>query len=183
VRFQSVISVILIVIGFVSDFISGSFIFAPTATVTISDIDGETEPLKVYITLEKAVTMIETITVISLNGKMVINTITLTITKTFYKADRNVNVSCIVFKTNKDVYGISEEVVIVLENNCDYTLVLPNSAPWKLFDSNLKEVFKPIALQVISEIRPGSNRVWLWDQKDYNGARVLPRIYYIFLEH
>ena len=160
-RFQSVISVILIVIGFVSDFISGSFIFAPTATVTISDIDGETEPLKVYITLEKAVTMIETITVISLNGKMVINTITLTITKTFYKADRNVNVSCIVFKTNKDVYGISEEVVIVLENNCDYTLVLPNSAPWKLFDSNLKEVFKPIALQVISEMA----RKKIWHEK------------------
>ncbi|MEM3539335.1 MAG: hypothetical protein QXM29_06185 [Nitrososphaerales archaeon] len=181
-RFSSIILVVILGAGFIFGFISGSLITAPTTIVTISDVGNGTETLRSYIILEKTVTVIKPTNIISLNEKAIINMVNLTITKTFYKTDRSINASCIVFKTDKDVYKISEPVILVLENNCDFVLLLPNSAPWKIFDSGLKEVFTPITLQVISEVRPGNIRIWLWDQKNYNGMEVSPGIYYIVLE-
>ncbi|MEM2262507.1 MAG: hypothetical protein QXK24_08665 [Ignisphaera sp.] len=152
---------------------------APTGTSTVL-VATEIETLRTYITVEKTIT--KPTTIIPLSEKTIPDTLTFVTTETFYEINRGIDASCITFKTNKDVYKISEKVILVLENNCDFTLLLPNSAPWKVFDSNLNEVFAPIALQVITEVKPGSSRTWLWNQKSYNGAEVLPGIYYIVLE-
>lgn len=63
----------------------------------------------------------------------------------------------IVFKSDRNVYGASEEVILILENNYEFQfpLMLSNSAPWKIFDLDIKEVFTLIALQAVNELRPG----------------------------
>ncbi|MEM3104776.1 MAG: hypothetical protein QXD69_04660, partial [Candidatus Bathyarchaeia archaeon] len=110
--------------------------------------------------------------------KTIINTITMTVTKTFYKTDRSINASCIVFRTSKDVYKMSEEVIIVLKNNCNYALVLPNSAPWVVTDADGRVVYSPIALQVIREVSPGGELKWVWEQRDNGGGQVPLGTYY-----
>ncbi|MEM4602069.1 MAG: hypothetical protein QW808_04130 [Desulfurococcaceae archaeon] len=151
---------------------------ASTTTVTISSVTTETETLKTYITVEKTITVIKPTTIVSLSEKTFTDTITLTITKTFYKTDRSINTSCIIFKTDKDVYEISEAVTLILKNNCEYSLILPNSAPWLITDADNKIVYSPIALQVITHVGPGGEIEWVWGQKDSRGEQASAGTYY-----
>lgn len=178
VKASSIILVVLLVVGFITGFTLGSFTIAPTSTVTISSVIAETETLKTYVTVEKTITVIKPTTVVSLSEKTVTDTITLTITKTFYKTGRGINISCIFFKIDKDVYKKSEIITLTLENNCDYSLILPNSAPWLITDADNKIVYSPIALQVITDVRPGDRLKWTWDQRDTEGKQVPPGKYY-----
>ncbi|MEM2189024.1 MAG: hypothetical protein QXI11_07905 [Thermoproteota archaeon] len=177
-KFSYIILVVLLVVGFISGFTLGSFTMASTTTVTITSVATETETLKTYITVEKAITMIKATTIVSLSEKTVTDTITLAITKTFYKTDRSINTSCAIFKTDKDVYKKSEIITLTLKNNCNYSLMLSNSAPWLITDADNKIVYSPIALQVITNVRPGDELKWTWDQRDAEGGRVPPGKYY-----
>lgn len=120
-------------------------------------------------------------TITFLSEKTVTDTVTITITKTFHKTDGNNDTGCIIFKTNKEIYKISERVFLVLMNNCDYVLVLPNSAPWMIIDEGGEIVFSPIALQVITEVKPGNERKWTWNQRDNDGNQVSAGTYYVKL--
>jgi hypothetical protein len=89
--------------------------------------------------------------------------------------------SCIVFRSNKDVYERSELVVLQLVNNCVFNIVLPNSAPWLIIDSSGEIVFSPIAIQVITILKPGEVKEWAWEQKDSRGEPVPPGVYTVKL--
>lgn len=89
---------------------------------------------------------------------------------------------CVIFKPLKEVFISSEPVVFRVINNCEQSIILPNSAPWKIYDSKMREIFTPVSLQVIIEIKPGEYREWAWDQRDNSGGRVAPDVYYILLE-
>jgi len=169
---------VFLVVGFILGFTLGSLASLSTKTVTVFGGTIETETLTSYTFVEKVVTLTKPTTIVSLSEKTIINTITMTVTKTFYKTDRSINASCIVFRTSKDVYKMSEEVIIVLKNNCNYALVLPNSAPWVVTDADGRVVYSPIALQVIREVSPGGELKWVWEQRDNGGGQVPLGTYY-----
>jgi len=89
--------------------------------------------------------------------------------------------SCIVFRSNKGVYERSEPVVLQLANNCDFNIVLPNSAPWLIIDSSGEIVFSPITIQVITILKPGEVKEWAWEQKDNKGEFVPRGVYTVKL--
>jgi len=83
-------------------------------------------------------------------------------------------------RTDKKVYKVGEKVTIILENNSDRTIYLRNSAPWRVerrVDNKWIVVFAPIALQVITPLKPKSSKKWLWSQVDNEGKQV-PKGYY-----
>lgn len=92
--------------------------------------------------------------------------------------DRERRKDCVVFKAEKDVYGASERVVLVLRNECDFPVTLPNTAPWVVLDSEGRLVFSPIAAQVLVEVGPGESRRWVWEQVDNEGRKVEPGLYF-----
>jgi hypothetical protein len=77
-----------------------------------------------------------------------------------------------VFGAVKDVFERSESVVFRLVNNCGFNVVLPNSAPWLVVDAGGNVVFSPVALQVITTVKPGEVREWTWDQRSSEGEVV-----------
>lgn len=156
----SVIFTISLIIAFALGFTSASLAnFFITATTRIVD---ETKTYTTYLIVRKTVT----------------DTVTFTITRTIHEIDKDSKVSCAIFKTNKDVYKMSENIILILINNCNYSLILPNSAPWITVDVDGRIVNSPIALQVITYVEPGEERRWIWNQRDNEGAQVLAGRYY-----
>lgn len=157
---------VFLVVGLVSGFLISSLM--NIYTMTIVSVIKETTTLESYTTVERVVTVVKPTTITSSREE----TVTVTVTRTIIKPTRDINVSCVVFKTSKDFYKVSESVVLVLENGCDYSLRLPNSAPWLVVDANGKIVFSPIALQVITDVKPGEIVQWAWNQRDNEGEQV-----------
>ena len=89
---------------------------------------------------------------------------------------------CINFSTTKDIYRVSEPVELVLINNCEYSITLPNSAPWKVFGPDGRVVFTPVSLQVLVEVKRGERMRWVWDQRDAEGRQVPTGRYTIVIE-
>ena len=89
---------------------------------------------------------------------------------------------CINFSTTKDIYRVSEPVELVLINNCEYPITLPNSAPWKVFGPDGRVVFTSVSLQVLVEVKRGERMRWVWDQRDAEGRQVPTGRYTIVIE-
>ncbi len=88
----------------------------------------------------------------------------------------------IIFKTDKKVYSPGEPIKIMLYNNMESSIYLPNSAPWGIKDAAGFTIYSPISLQVVTEVKPGEVKVWIWDQRDNMGNYVGPGIYYAYIE-
>ncbi|MCS7385311.1 MAG: hypothetical protein NDF55_01030 [archaeon GB-1867-005] len=84
--------------------------------------------------------------------------------------------------TDKNEYNIGEKVVIILENRGNATIYLPNSAPWIIMDDDGKIIYAPIAIQVITPVKPKSAKYWSWDQIDNKGKQIKPGTYTVFLK-
>jgi hypothetical protein len=134
-----------------------------TVTATMYSFLVETSTVKTVLTEKTAVTVTSTVTSIT----------------TAWKTGEGF--SCIVFRSNKNVYERSELVVLQLVNNCVFNIVLPNSAPWLIIDSSGEIVFSPIAIQVITILKPGEVKEWAWGQKDSRGEPVPPGVYTVKL--
>jgi hypothetical protein len=89
---------------------------------------------------------------------------------------------CIKFFTTKDMYSVSEPIELVLINNCEYPITLPNSAPWKVIGPDGRVVFTPVSLQVLVEVKRGERMRWVWDQRDAEGRQVPTGRYTIVIE-
>jgi len=89
---------------------------------------------------------------------------------------------CASLALDKRIYKQGEQVKITLENKCSYPIRLKNSAPWKIVTKSGKEVFTPVALQVITEVKPRKSKTWVWNQRDNLGKQVKPGTYQIILE-
>ena len=89
---------------------------------------------------------------------------------------------CIVFSTTKDVFKVSEPVEFILINNCEDSIVLSNSAPWRIEGLEGEVVFKPISLQVLVEVKLGEEMKWIWDQRDSEGKQVPTGRYYVVID-
>lgn len=174
-KVSPIILVAFFILGLVSGFAIGSIINIHTTTIV--SVVEETKTLEKYSTIEKTVTVVKSATT-SIIRETFTDTVTLTITRNFNKNSRDGDISCIIFKTSKDVYKISEEVVLVLENRCDYILVLPNPAPWMILDAHGEIVYSPIAIQVITEVKTGDVLEWSWNQKDAEGRKTAAGKYY-----
>jgi len=83
--------------------------------------------------------------------------------------------------TDKKIYRTGEPVKIIFENIGEETIHLPNSAPWVILNSQMKPVFTPIALQVVTPVDPGDKLEWVWNQKDNRGLQVPPGRYMVAL--
>lgn len=118
------------------------------------------------------------VTVTSTREETVTVTTTVTITGKPFKFNES---SCVVLRTGKESYKVSETVSIVLENRCDSVLILPNPAPWLIKDSKGEIVFSPISIQVIKEVGPGGVVTWSWPQRDNMGAPVGAGEYHVEL--
>ena len=123
----------------------------------------------------------ETTTVKTALTEKITITITNTVTTTTTAWKTNEESLCVVFRSNKDVYKRSEPIILQLANNCDFDIVLSNSAPWFIINSSGGIVFSPIALQVVTIIKPGDVKGWVWDQKDNEGIFVPPGTYTVKL--
>lgn len=163
--------IILLILGFAIGSLLGISFSGSTTTVTSMSILEKTMSSTVYVTVERTTTVTSTIEIPT------ITTVT-TITKTVYTGSES---SCIIFRSVKDVYSMSEEVSFELENKCSFSLLLPNPSPWLIIDSSGKIVYSPIAVQIIREVKSGEKIVWRWDQKDNNGSQVPPGQYYVKL--
>jgi len=137
----------------------------------------------IYVTVTKTVHsfLTETTTVKIVFTERTTLTVTSTVTAVTTAWRTGEGASCILFRTSKDVYEGSEPIVIRLANNCGFDIVLSNSAPWFVIDSNGRVVFSPIALQVITTLKPGEAREWVWDQRDNEGKQVPAGTYIIML--
>ena len=147
----------LVLIGAILGLLAGSII---TTTLILGEIATQT-------------TTYETIT------RYITKTTTITTTIIIHSTSQSHSSSCIVFKALKDEYKISEPVTFRLINNCDENLILPNSAPWTIKNSEGETVFTPISLQVVTKVKPGDFKEWSWNQKDNHGENVKPGTYYI----
>jgi plastocyanin len=107
-------------------------------------------------------------------------TVYVTITHTVVENSRRLG--CIVFSTTNDAYRVSEPVELVLVNNCESPITLPNSAPWKIVGPDGRVVFTPVSLQVLVEVKPGERMRWVWDQRDAEGREVPAGRYNIVIE-
>jgi hypothetical protein len=125
--------------------------------------------------------LVQTTTVRTVSTEKVTVTVTSTATSITTAWKTGESVSCIMFRSNKDVYGRSEPVVLQLANNCGFNIVLPNSAPWLIIDSSGEIVFSPIAIQVITILKTGEVKEWAWEQKDSKGEPVPPGVYTVKL--
>lgn len=150
----------VLLIGFASGFLSGSLFSISTTTIR------ETE------------TIVRSITVPSEREESLTITITLTVTETLNKTKEVAIDSCVVFKTSKETYRTSEDVILILENKCEFTLVLPNPAPWLIINESGEIIFSPITIQVIESVEPGLTLTWKWDQRDNEGRTAPPGTYY-----
>lgn len=159
-KLSLLLSLVFLIVGLSLSIILGPLINIPNKTVTIVVSGNET--VERTITEAKPTTIEQTVTI----------TVTFTVTSTFYNTSKPSDPSCIIFRATRDVYKVSDIVVLVLENSCDFVLILPNSAPWRIVDSNDMLVYSPIALQVIKEIKPGYVVAWAWDQRDNDGGHV-----------
>ncbi len=83
----------------------------------------------------------------------------------------------LILEVDRNVYVIGEEVKIIFRNISNETIFLSNSAPWRIVDEYGNLVFSPIALQVLTPIKPGSFKVWIWNQKDNFGNQIKPGSY------
>jgi integral membrane sensor domain MASE1 len=125
-----------------------------------------------YVTLTETrhVFLTETVTVTSIVTRELSTVLTRTVTTTVVRTGRLEE--CVVFGAVKDVFERSEPVVFRLVNNCGFNVVLPNSAPWLVVDAGGNVVFSPVALQVITTVKPGEVREWTWDQRSSEGEVV-----------
>jgi hypothetical protein len=109
-------------------------------------------------------------------------TVYITITYMVTTAPSTGQHGCIVFSTVKDTFKVSEPVGFVLVNNCGDSVVLSNSAPWRIESLNGEVVFRPISLQVLVEVKPGESVEWIWDQRDNEGKQVSTGLYYVVMD-
>ena len=91
-------------------------------------------------------------------------------------------IGCATLILEKSVYERGEPIKIILKNECSHPILLKNSAPWKITKESGGEVYTPIALQVITEIKPNESKTWIWDQRDNSGKQVEPGAYQVILE-
>jgi len=103
-----------------------------------------------------------------------------TVTQTAVEDSRRLG--CIVFSTTKDMYRASEPVELVLVNNCEVHIILPNSAPWKIVGPDGRTVFMPVSPQVLVKVNPGERVRWVWDQRDVEGKQVPAGRYNVVIE-
>jgi len=61
-------------------------------------------------------------------------------------------------------------------------MILKSSVPWKIVKESKGEVYTPIALQAITEIKPNESKTWIWDQRDNSRKQVEPGAYQVILE-
>jgi hypothetical protein len=143
----------------------------------------ETVEKTVYVTMTKTAYsfLTETTTIKTALTERTTVTITSTATTVTTPWRTSEEVSCILFRSNKDVYERSEPVVVRLVNNCSFDVVLPNSAPWLIIDSSGRMVFSPIALQVITVLKSGEAKEWVWGQTDNEGKQVPAGTYIVKL--
>ncbi len=83
------------------------------------------------------------------------------------------------FKT----YYHTEPVTFGIRNNSSSPITIPNSAPWKVTDSNGASISTPVAAQVVTTLQPGQNKEWVWDQLNNGGAQVSPGTYIVKLSY
>ncbi|MEM3081732.1 MAG: hypothetical protein QXH35_08605 [Nitrososphaerota archaeon] len=178
-RLNSAVLVGFLVVAVVSSLVLG-MILSPYI-MTAPRVLRVVETKEVRVTVERTVTISHTSTITSTREETVTQITTITVTERFPKFNETVDSRCAVLKTDKDVYRVSERVTIILENRCEYTLILPNSAPWLIKDATGEIVFSPFAAQVITELGPGGRDRWSWDQKDNLGVQASPGKFYVEL--
>ena len=91
-------------------------------------------------------------------------------------------IGCTTLILEKRIYEQGEPIKIILKNECPHPILLKNSAPWKIVKESGGEVYTPIALQVITEIKPNESKTWVWNQRDNSGKQVEPGAYQVILE-
>jgi len=74
--------------------------------------------------------------------------------------------------TEVECVNFGENVTVVFKNIFNFTVYLPNTAPWEIADPYGNMVYKPLAYQVITPIAPGQNISWTWNQTILNGSLV-----------
>jgi hypothetical protein len=94
-----------------------------------------------------------------------------------------VNISGLIFKTDKQVYSKAEQVCFTLENQSQAEYILPSSAPYAIFNKEKPEVaiYSPVSAQVITPLKPKEVKKWCWDQKDIEGKEVSSGDYFVRL--
>lgn len=83
--------------------------------------------------------------------------------------------------TDKEVYYLGEQVRIVFENKSKKTVYLPNPAPWTILDKEGKPVYAPTAIQVITPVKPGERKEWVWNQTAFENVTVTVGSYQVVL--
>jgi len=151
---------ILVLLGLVFVIILGMFI---SSFMSVSEQVTST----LYLTLTKIETTYITITHIT----------TITSFTIFTK-----QYECVIFFTMKDTFRISDPVEFLLINNCNDSVILPSSAPWRIESLEGKVMFKPVSLQVLVEVKPGEEIRWAWDQKDNDEKQVPAGCYYVVID-
>ncbi|GAB6073165.1 hypothetical protein JCM14244_15420 [Venenivibrio stagnispumantis] len=89
--------------------------------------------------------------------------------------EKNINV---IFKAIKPEFLKGENVCFYLENKTNKELLMPSSAPWAILE-NEKVIYSPIALQVITIVKPNEKKQWCWNQKDVEGKDIASGDYII----
>jgi len=73
-------------------------------------------------------------------------------------------------------------ITFTFKNKFNYTVYLPNSAPWEVLDSKGSLVYSPSAEEVIIPVKPSENCSWTWNQVFANESQLtMPGRYWLRL--
>ena len=74
--------------------------------------------------------------------------------------------TCATLETDKPAYQQGEPVEILFINNCQTSIHLPNFPSWTIKDEGGDSIFDNLAFPEETEILPGEQKQWVWDQKN-----------------
>jgi len=77
----------------------------------------------------------------------------------------------VIFKAVKPEFLKGEEVCFYLENKTNEEILMPSSSPWVILRGE-EVIHSPIALQVITVLKPSEKKEWCWNQRDTEGKEV-----------
>ena len=77
--------------------------------------------------------------------------------------------------TDKLSYNLSEPVAITIKNNGNQSLTFSDSAlGLRIKNLNTGEIYRLIAAQVLTELKPNESKTLTWKQEDNDGEQINP---------